>query len=150
MSNTTNKECSFCKVKESSYNPFIAGSTPGVYICKNCVTYIHKTLTEYMMESEKEGEKNSTDIVVLSPKELKAKLDEYVVGQDEAKRVFSVAVYNHYKRIIKGEEQVSQTLRDVEVSKSNILLISANVFGCSSINPYLNINTKISLSLKLE
>ena len=129
MSNTTNKECSFCKVKESSYNPFIAGSTPGVYICKNCVTYIHKTLTEYMMESEKEGEKNSTDIVVLSPKELKAKLDEYVVGQDEAKRVFSVAVYNHYKRIIKGEEQVSQTLRDVEVSKSNILLIGPTGSG---------------------
>ncbi len=129
MSNTTNKECSFCKVKESSYNPFIAGSTPGVYICKNCVTYIHKTLTEYMMESEKEGEKNSKEIVVLSPKELKAKLDEYVVGQDEAKRVFSVAVYNHYKRIIKGEEQVSQTLRDVEVSKSNILLIGPTGSG---------------------
>ena len=121
------KVCSFCRAKENAYNLLIAGDSPGVYICRNCVTYIHKTLTKYMAEKEKEEE--MLHIKAPSPKELKAKLDEYVIGQDEAKRVFSVAVYNHYKRIVKGEEQISQNLRDVELSKSNILLIGPTGSG---------------------
>lgn len=120
------KRCSFCKVEESTYNPFISGA-PGVYICRNCVTYIHKALTDYSARSDVEEE--NLDIKAPSPKELKAKLDEYVIGQDAAKRVFSVAVYNHYKRIIKDEEQISEVLRDVEISKSNILLIGPTGSG---------------------
>lgn len=98
-----------------------------MYICRNCVTYIHKALTDYSARSDVEEE--NLDIKAPSPKELKAKLDEYVIGQDAAKRVFSVAVYNHYKRIIKDEEQISEVLRDVEISKSNILLIGPTGSG---------------------
>lgn len=123
------KVCSFCRAKENAYNLCIAGRSPGVYICRNCVTYIHKTFTEYIAKDEKEKEEEMLHIKAPSPKELKAKLDEYVIGQDEAKRVFSVAVYNHYKRIVKGEEQISQNLRDVELSKSNILLIGPTGSG---------------------
>ncbi len=130
MDNANKKECSFCKAKESSYNPLIAGSTPGVYICRNCISVIYKTLTGYMKHDKEESDEEEPMLMnTPSPKELKAQLDEYVIGQDEAKRVFSVAVYNHHKRIIKGEEQVSENLRDVELSKSNILLIGPTGSG---------------------
>lgn len=130
MNNDSNvKECGFCKAKESSYNPLAGGKQQGVYICKNCITYIYKTVADYADNNTQEHKDEFDDISSPSPKELKAKLDEYVIGQDEAKKVFSVAVYNHYKRIINGKEDMSKTLRDVELSKSNILLIGPTGSG---------------------
>ena len=128
------KECSFCKAKESVSNPVIAsGVTPEVYICKNCLITGNTIINEYMAENTQNdgqnGESKGFDVVAPSPKELKAKLDEYVIGQDSAKKVFSVAVYNHYKRILQGEKQVSNALREVELSKSNILLIGPTGSG---------------------
>ncbi len=128
------KECSFCKAKESVSNPVIAsGVTPEVYICKNCLITGNTIISEYMAENTQNdgqnGESKGFDVVAPSPKELKARLDEYVIGQDSAKKVFSVAVYNHYKRILQGEKQVSNALREVELSKSNILLIGPTGSG---------------------
>lgn len=128
------KECSFCKAKESVSNPVIAsGVTPEVYICKNCLITGNTIINEYMAENTQNdgqnGESKGFDVVAPSPKELKARLDEYVIGQDSAKKVFSVAVYNHYKRILQGEKQVSNALREVELSKSNILLIGPTGSG---------------------
>lgn len=124
------KECSFCRAKENTNNPVIAsGITPDVYICKNCLITGNTIINEYMAENAQGDENESFDVVAPSPKELKAKLDEYVIGQDSAKKVFSVAVYNHYKRILQGEKQISNALRDVELSKSNILLIGPTGSG---------------------
>ena len=128
------KECSFCKAKESINNPVIAsGVTPEVYICKNCLITGNTIINEYMAENTQNdgqnGEDKGFDVVAPSPKELKARLDEYVIGQDSAKKVFSVAVYNHYKRILQGEKQISNALREVELSKSNILLIGPTGSG---------------------
>ena len=128
------KECSFCKAKENVNNPVIAsGVTPEVYICKNCLITGNTIINEYMAENTQNdgqnGESKGFDVVAPSPKELKARLDEYVIGQDSAKKVFSVAVYNHYKRILQGEKQVSNALREVELSKSNILLIGPTGSG---------------------
>lgn len=84
-----------------------------------------------MINNNQNGENMSREdanISIPSPKELKAKLDEYVIGQDMAKKVFSVAVYNHYKRI-KGEKNISEHLKSVELSKSNILLIGPTGSG---------------------
>lgn len=130
MSDMNVKECSFCRAKENVNNPVIAsGITPDVYICKNCLITGNTIINEYMAENAQGDENESFDVVAPSPKELKAKLDEYVIGQDSAKKVFSVAVYNHYKRILQGEKQISNALRDVELSKSNILLIGPTGSG---------------------
>lgn len=124
------KECSFCKAKESISNPIIAsGVTDDVYICKNCLITGNTIINDYMAENAQNNESEGFDVVAPSPKELKARLDEYVIGQDSAKKVFSVAVYNHYKRILQGEKQVSNALREVELSKSNILLIGPTGSG---------------------
>ncbi len=124
------KECSFCKAKESVSNPIIAsGVTDDVYICKNCLITGNTIINDYMAENAQNNESEGFDVVAPSPKELKARLDEYVIGQDSAKKVFSVAVYNHYKRILQGEKQVSNALREVELSKSNILLIGPTGSG---------------------
>ena len=134
MSDMNVKECSFCKAKESVSNPVIAsGVTSEVYICKNCLITGNTIINEYMAENTQNdgqnGESKGFDVVAPSPKELKARLDEYVIGQDSAKKVFSVAVYNHYKRIVKDEKRLSVPLREVELSKSNILLIGPTGSG---------------------
>ena len=130
MSDMNVKECSFCRAKENANNPVIAsGITPDVYICKNCLITGNTIINEYMAENAQGDENESFNVVAPSPKELKVKLDEYVIGQDSAKKVFSVAVYNHYKRILQGEKQISNALRDVELSKSNILLIGPTGSG---------------------
>ncbi|WP_300744911.1 ClpX C4-type zinc finger protein, partial [uncultured Helicobacter sp.] len=73
MDNANKKECSFCKAKESSYNPLIAGSTPGVYICRNCISVIYKTLTGYMKHDKEESDEEEPMLMnTPSPKELKA------------------------------------------------------------------------------
>lgn len=99
--------CSFCSRPEEAVEKLVAG--PDVYICDKCVR-----ICSGIIEKKKE---TSLEIKVLKPKEIKDKLDEYIVGQDSAKRTIAVAVYNHYKRI----QQVGKG-NEVEFSKSNVLL----------------------------
>lgn len=137
MSEKRGRECSFCRTIETGYNPMIAGGKEGVYICKNCAQTASQLLSGYVeREGEnKDGNNEIENFSVPSPKELKLKLDEYVVGQDEAKRVFCVAVYNHYKRIMNEaisstqDKKLWQKFDNVELSKSNILLIGPTGSG---------------------
>ena len=100
-----NVRCSFCNKAQSDVKTLIAG--PGVYICNECIALCREIVEE---ESESLTEKKKTDFASLKkPAEIKALLDEYVIGQDEAKKALSVAVYNHYKRIYSGKDA------DVEV-----------------------------------
>ncbi len=111
------KTCSFCKSPETDENPILAGD--GVYICKSCIGAAHK-----MINGEKEENKPAFDMSSFSPKYLKSILDQYVIGQEHAKKVFAIAVYNHYKRIFK---QIPND--DTTISKSNVLLIGPTGSG---------------------
>ena len=111
--------CSFCGMRESQAARLIAG--PGVYICSDCVMACSDLLREEI-EMEETGGLRSPDRLP-TPMEIKSFMDNYIVGQDEAKIALSVAVYNHYKRIYFGAES------DVELQKSNILLIGPTGSG---------------------
>ena len=111
--------CSFCGVRESQAIRLIAG--PGVYICSDCVQACSDLLREEI-EMEETGGLRSPDRLP-TPMEMKSFMDNYIVGQDEAKIALSVAVYNHYKRIYLGSQS------DVELQKSNILLIGPTGSG---------------------
>ena len=115
------RHCSFCGKKESEVMQLIA-SPEGTFICENCVE-ICKTMIDEMLEKEKT---ENASIPLKKPAELKAELDKYIVGQDKAKRVLSVAVYNHYKRINSLAEKKDD---DVEIEKSNILLLGPTGSG---------------------
>jgi len=113
------KICSFCNTKENQRNPFIAGNK--VYICSNCVISAHKILfgeEEDSIETEEEVQ------TLLIPKEIHKMLNDYVIGQEQAKKTLSVAVYNHYKRIFKYINE-----NDTSIEKSNILLIGPTGSG---------------------
>ncbi|MGA1736276.1 MAG: ATP-dependent Clp protease ATP-binding subunit ClpX [Pseudomonadales bacterium] len=110
--------CSFCGKSQHEVRKLIAG--PSVFICDECVELCNDIIREEVQESEEKSEQARLP----KPDEIKAILDEYVIGQDSAKRVLSVAVYNHYKRLnYKGKKD------DVELSKSNILLIGPTGSG---------------------
>ncbi len=114
-------KCSFCERDERSVRKLIEGPN-NVYICDKCVSLCNEII---LNEFEKEKIENLRN-VLLKPEEIKKKLDEYVIGQEDAKRILSVAVYNHYKRIAYME---TNKLKDeVEIQKSNILLIGPT--GC--------------------
>ncbi|GGZ75113.1 ATP-dependent Clp protease ATP-binding subunit ClpX [Ignatzschineria indica] len=124
MSNKTDKptksiECSFCGKDQSEAERLISGN--GVYICKECIELCNNLVVEDV-KAELEAEYESLP----TPKEIFAHLDEYVIGQEDAKRTLSVAVYNHYKRL--ESERFSDT-KEVELSKSNILLIGPTGSG---------------------
>ncbi|NKQ40689.1 MAG: ATP-dependent Clp protease ATP-binding subunit ClpX [Sulfurovum sp.] len=112
------KKCSFCESPENKDNPLIAGTDS--YICSNCVVSAYKIL---FGEEEQEIHGNFNP-ELLFPKEINEKLNQYVIGQENAKKTLSVAVYNHYKRLFKNENG-----NDVEISKSNILLIGPTGSG---------------------
>ena len=113
--------CSFCaKVREEVFK-LIAGK-PGVFICNECINVCIEVLDEYRSEDQADSSL-AGDFQLRSPAELKAQLDDYVIGQDKAKRILSVAVYNHYKKI-KYQDQSS-----IELEKSNILLIGPTGTG---------------------
>ncbi len=105
--------CSFCNKTQAQVRKLIAGPN-GAYICDECIDVCAEIIEE---EFEYDERRAFDDINLLTPEELKAFLDEYVIGQDEAKKVLSVAVYNHYKRIM-AEQDLG-----VELQKSNILML---------------------------
>ena len=121
--NTTQIRCSFCGKTEKQVRKLIAG--PGdVFICDECISLCDEILEDELQElySDRDAEEE-VEINLLKPKEIKEFLDEYVIGQEEAKKALSVAVYNHYKRVM------SQTDMDVELQKSNILMIGPTGSG---------------------
>lgn len=113
--------CSFCGKTQDQVRKLIAGSN-NVFICDECIDLCAEILEEEFDELE-DHEPDLGGINLLKPKEIKAFLDEYVIGQDAAKKVLSVAVYNHYKRITSSREL------DVEVQKSNILMLGPTGSG---------------------
>lgn len=108
--------CSFCGKQQDEVKKLIAG--PDVFICDECVELCNDILSEEVLETG-----NAGDIKLLKPEEIKNLLDGYVIGQDEAKKILSVAVYNHYKRILFSKKT------DVELEKSNILMIGPTGTG---------------------
>ena len=115
--------CSFCGKTQDQVRKLIAGSK-NVFICDECIELCGEILAEELEEEEeKEPVSPLAGINLLKPKEIKAFLDEYVIGQDAAKKVLSVAVYNHYKRITSGAGS------DVDVQKSNILMLGPTGSG---------------------
>lgn len=123
-------KCSFCGKSQDQVKKLIAG--PEVYICDECVDLCNEILDEEFFESKDSAEGELTDVPKLSevpkPKDIKEYLDKYIIGQEEAKKILSVAVYNHYKRINYQLNGDSNKTVDVEIQKSNILLIGPT--GC--------------------
>ncbi len=115
--------CSFCGKAQENVRKIVAG--PGVYICDECVELCTSIIESELYEDEKAGYTLNELNDIPSPKEIKKVLDDYVIGQEEAKKTLSVAVYNHYKRIAHEE---NATKDDVEIQKSNILLLGPT--GC--------------------
>ena len=115
--NSYNLNCSFCGKSQREVKKLIAG--PGVYICDECIQLCNEIIAE---ETEREVRETSQDRIP-TPKEIKTQLDEYVIGQEKAKKTLSVAVYNHYKRI-----NYTRHSDGVELSKSNILMVGPT--GC--------------------
>ena len=108
--------CSFCNKTQDQVRKLIAGQN--VFICDECIEVCSE-----IIEDELEDYDESTDINLLKPKEIKEFLDQYVIGQEEAKKVLSVAVYNHYKRILSDKDF------DVELQKSNIMMVGPTGSG---------------------
>ena len=119
-----NIRCSFCGQPQDSVRKIIAG--PGVYICDECVNLCNGIIENELMNDIDEEYIEEENEKIISPKEIKSILDDYVIGQEEAKKVLAVAVYNHYKRIY--NEDVMKNKDDVEIQKSNILLLGPT--GC--------------------
>ena len=135
----SNKECSFCAAAESEENPLIAGDN--VYICSNCVVSAYKILF-----GEEEQEESKVDIgahTLYTPKEIHALLSEYIIGQENAKKTLSVAVYNHYKRLFRDMPE-----DDTQIAKSNVLLIGPTGSGktllAQTIARFLNVPIAIA------
>lgn len=112
--------CSFCEKTQDQVDKIIAG--PGVYICSDCIDLCQNIIED---EENLAGKNRMDDMPdrLLTPQEIKEHLDEYVIGQEEAKKSLSVAVYNHYKRIYKGADC------DVDIQKSNILMLGPTGVG---------------------
>ncbi len=110
-------KCSFCGKPQEVVKKIIAG--PGVYICDECIALCQDIIEEEIYETDEKKEQ----VEMLIPSEIKKVLDDYVIGQEEAKKTLSVAVYNHYKRI-----NNTDLIDDIEIQKSNILLLGPT--GC--------------------
>ena len=114
--------CSFCGKTQDEVVRLVEG--PGVYICDSCIQFCNSLLfEEELLPKKRPKNKDKKEFVLPKPQEIKEKLDQYVIGQDEAKKTLSVAVYNHYKRIFKSEGA------DVELGKSNVLMLGPTGVG---------------------
>ena len=121
------RRCSFCGRTENQVSKLIAGPE-GVYICDECVAICSDIIDESIQEDDYSDEAGSADgINLLKPAEIKTFLDEYVIGQDEAKKTLAVAVYNHYKRV--KSKPAGTEDDDVELQKSNILMLGPTGSG---------------------
>ncbi len=139
--------CDFCGTPDSNENPIISGDN--ACICKSCVNAAHDIMlgskeTNFDRNTLNE-EESSTSIELRTPAQLKAILDDYVIGQNRAKKVLSVAVYNHYKRIFRKDELEED---DIEINKSNVLLIGPTGSGktllAQTIAKYLDVPLAIA------
>ncbi len=113
--------CSFCGKSQDEVTRLVEG--PGVYICDNCIQFCNSLLFEDEMPKKRSKKAANTEFVLPKPQEIKEKLDQYVIGQDDAKKTLAVAVYNHYKRIFKNENS------EVELGKSNVLMLGPTGVG---------------------
>ncbi|MCG9971505.1 ATP-dependent Clp protease ATP-binding subunit ClpX [Christiangramia crocea] len=113
-------ECSFCGRKKPETNLLIAGLD--AHICDRCIEQAHGIVVEESRQGE--ARELSSDLMLSKPKSIKAFLDEYIIGQEETKKVMSVAVYNHYKRLLQPESE-----DDVEIQKSNIVMVGETGTG---------------------
>ena len=113
-------ECSFCGRKKPETNLLIAGID--AHICDRCIEQAHGIIVEELKTNS--NAKVTTDLILRKPKEIRAFLDEYVIGQDQTKKVMSVAVYNHYKRLMQQQHH-----EDVEIEKSNIIMVGQTGTG---------------------
>ena len=112
--------CSFCGKSQEQVRKLIAGQ--GVYICDECINLCQEIIEEEMLESPRTAKAQATPLP--SPRRIKEQLDQYVISQEQAKKVLSVAVYNHYKRVNAGH-----AVDDVELGKSNVLLVGPTGSG---------------------
>ncbi len=122
MAKQFSDKCSFCGRQDEDVKILISGKT--AYICDECVEQAQQVVRDEISRRYSKNENKKVATKKLTPKEIKAFLDEYVIGQDEAKKVISVAVYNHYKRL--GQEKTED---DVEIEKSNILMVGRTGTG---------------------
>ena len=124
MANNKDKNirCSFCGKSQEAVNRIIAG--PGVYICDECIKVCNNILDDDIYEDTELTYTTTQDVKLPTPAEIKEVLDSYVIGQEEAKKTLSVAVYNHYKRINHENDKDDE----VELQKSNVLLLGPT--GC--------------------
>ncbi len=127
--------CSFCGKSQENVRKIVAG--PGVYICDECVELCTSIIEAELYDDEKAGYTLNELSDIPSPKEIKKVLDDYVIGQEEAKKTLSVAVYNHYKRIAHEE---NATKDDIEIQKSNILLMTRMYVAGTASDTVLKLN----------
>ena len=111
--------CSFCGKSQDEVKKIVAG--PGVYICNECVA-----LCQEIIDQELEEDRKNSTFKVPTPEEIMSKLDDYVIGQSDAKKTLSVAVYNHYKRV---NAMITGDNNDTELQKSNIAVIGPTGSG---------------------
>ncbi|WP_198305934.1 ATP-dependent Clp protease ATP-binding subunit ClpX [Arcobacter vandammei] len=134
--------CDFCGAADTKANPVITGDN--ACICKSCVGAAYDIMNGDVLNEDNSTSTKPKDIKIKTPAELKKILDEYIIGQDRAKKVLSVAVYNHYKRIFRKDELES----DIELNKSNVLLIGPTGSGktllAQTISKYLDVPLAIA------
>jgi ATP-dependent Clp protease ATP-binding subunit ClpX len=139
------KVCSFCQAKETKENLLIAGDH--AFICTNCITSAYQILfAQHDDEMSEQIEEHDDSITLYTPKEIHTRLNDYIIGQDRAKKTLSVAVYNHYKRLFK--ESFNHEEEGTEISKSNVLLIGPTGSGktllAQTIANFLNVPIAIA------
>ena len=127
--------CSFCGRPKAETNILIAGVD--AHICDHCVEQAHGIVIEELKSQNESG--LSDDVLLRKPQEIRAFLDQYVIGQDQTKKVLSVAVYNHYKRLLQVDLK-----NDVEIEKSNIIVVGQTGTGKTLVAKTIATNVKCS------
>lgn len=132
MANSKRK-CSFCGRSENEVPMLLTGVNG--YICSDCVQNAYKMLEEFLPDEvlgndKQKGQAKRINLKdVPKPKDIKEYLDQYIIGQDDAKRFMSVAVYNHYKRLAQADNKKMSEDDDVEIEKSNIIMVGSTGTG---------------------